>query len=121
MTYLRISLTTGLLAALLVVCADPRNQAFAGFFDGNKLYSRCTSSDIEDMKMCMGYISGISDAIQSYKFFDASRFNPEEDDSLYYIDICQPLGRTIGQVTDIVISWLKKKPERRHYTAASLV
>jgi hypothetical protein len=46
MTHIRITLSAGLLAAILAVSPGPKNQAFAEFHDGNTLYSRCIDTHI---------------------------------------------------------------------------
>jgi hypothetical protein len=107
MTHLRITLSAGLLAAVLAVFPGIKKKAFAEFHDGNSLYSRCIDSEAVNMGICLSYIAGIYDTMHK--------------NELYGYKACLPTNVTIGQIKDITVSWLQRNPQYRHYVASSLV
>lgn len=109
MTHLRIALFAGPLAAVLTVCPGIISQAFATFYDGNRLQSLCTEEGQIGLTMCMGYISGVSDTIDSSK------------NNLFGYKVCQPQRVSVGQIKDISVVWLKQNPQFRHFPATVLV
>jgi hypothetical protein len=104
MTYLRITLFAGLLVILLAACPSTKNQAFAGFITGNDLYSNCKDPNAYKSNTCLGYIAAVTDIIQ---FFDSN--------------ICITEDVNLGQLKDIVVAWLTRKPQHRHDNASGLV
>jgi hypothetical protein len=97
-------LFAGLLATLFAVCPGAGSQAFAGFLTGNDLYSNCKDPNTYKSNTCLGYIAAISDIVQ---FFDSN--------------ICMTEDMSLGQVRDVVVSWLTRKPQHRHDNASGLV
>jgi len=86
------------LFAILLVSTS----AHAEFLDGNKLLATCRSTEIVDRADCLGYTTGVHDALVGVR-------------------ICSPDGVTRGQVRDIVVAYLQNAPEERHKTADVLV
>jgi hypothetical protein len=99
-------LITHFLAALICFVTFNLN-AYAGttFVTGNELYQ-----DLKDnygKLYSLGYITGIADV--------------GNDNSIYEFKFCIPTHATQGQLSDIVSKWLEQNPERRHYSASSLI
>ena len=86
-------------AALLMICATP---ARAEFLTGNQLFDSCTSRESIMQMDCLGYVSGVHDALAG-------------------ITICLPSGVTRGQIMDFVTQWLRANPAQRHLTADQTV
>jgi len=55
---------------------------------------------------CVGYITGSFDALKG---------------SEEYKCVAQEKIVTVGQIKEVVIAYLRKKPESRHFTAESLI
>jgi hypothetical protein len=108
MTHLRITLSAGLLFAASAVYPGPMNQAYANFFDGNKLHSMCRGQDNVSKATCISYISATYDTLDYKNIFD-HKFCMEG------------LNITALQISDIVAYWLKVNPQYRHYGASQLV
>lgn len=79
------------------------SASWAGFLTGNELYDACKSSSA----ICLGYIEGITDAI------DVSRVNGAE--------ACIPEHVTVGQVREVVKLYLQQNPQTWHAGASGLV
>lgn len=91
--------------ALAIALACTVVAARAEFFDGNKLLSVCDATSSVDVGDCLGYTSGVYDAISG------SVICPE-----------QYSGRiTRGQVRDIVVQYLRQNPALRSLTADLLI
>lgn len=100
---------------LLAVIATPRSALADYIQDGNSLKRNCayTQRAVEpDGKMtgevfvCVGYISGV---IDGYNQAGAK------------VPLCYPDGVSMGQLTDVVVLFLKNHPELLHRPAAYLV
>lgn len=105
---LAIAVSPGLSEALVEVPA---------FEDGNTLLANCTGrnpsdSDPESRNLsrayCGGYITAISDALES-------------GESLNGWVVCFPPNSNKWQIIDVVIVWLRNQPAQRHLAAADLV
>lgn len=81
--------------AIAIAASVAAAPARAEFWDGNKLYEKCTSSSSYDKGDCLGYTSGVFD-------------------TLYGIAWC-PRNNNItrGQIADIVVQFLRDKPQLR--------
>jgi len=77
---------------------------------GNDLLKWCESTDDIDRAFCLGYIIGVTDLDGA----DGSMF-PERRRS------CVAEGANNGQVRDVVVKYLKDRPEERHILAAILI
>lgn len=86
-----------LLAAL---CFIP-TMASAEFISGNELLSNL-KGDLDERMFAIGYIAGVSD------FLDG-------------MTVCSPEGVTLGQIRDLIRDYLDKNPQKRHYSADSLI
>ena len=75
---------------------------FAEFRFGNELKAQCSSSQLFDQGICLGYVSAVADMNTKQK-------------------ICMPSNVTIGQLQAISIKYFNDYPDRLHYTADSLV
>ncbi len=93
----------------LLLCAvlvdGMAGPAVANYWDGNQLLAKC-QGDTTNRGFCLGYVEGVADAL---------------DDPVEGIRACIPIGVIGGQVNDVVITWLKANPSKRHYAAHSLV
>ena len=91
-----------LLAAFLVGLTAP---ALAEFKTGNDIYGKCLSSEGTGRLYCLAYITGSFDQLggsEEYECVDIEKVSA-------------------GQIRDVVIAYLRKTPESRHFSAASLV
>lgn len=87
------------------------SPASADFLSGNDLYSKCTTSIMNDVQ-CMGYVEGVSDAVA---------LETSIGGDLFGWTACIPAEATASQVRDVVVKYLKSHPELRHLGAPSLV
>jgi hypothetical protein len=71
---------------------------------GNALYVACSHGNVH---FCAGYIAAIDDAAR--------------DDALSGHRACPPPGMPLGQEIDVVKRFLTAHPEKRHFSASSLV
>lgn len=77
--------------------------AFA-LLSGNELFQSCEAREgTADNGVCVGYIKGVADTFQIAHQF------------------CPPKGAIGEQLNDVVIKYLRDHPEKRHYSASSLV
>jgi hypothetical protein len=95
-------LRTLVLAAGLPCPASGFSQEVPGFASGNSL-----SASV----YCHAYIQGASDAVQT----TARALHME------YGPFCLPREIQAGQITDVVINYLRTHPEEQHYSAADEV
>lgn len=78
---------------------------------GNGLLDSCTNADSMLRKgVCIGYISGASDALQM--------LDSDKEAKRY---ICTPAGVTRGQIRDVVIKYLTDHPQSRQNPAEALI
>ena len=94
------------LSFFLVFFSTP---ALADFQTGNTLHDKCNGDLPFGHDYCLAYVAAIADVLNV------------EGQSISGFTACPPAGITQGQVRDIVAAWLARYPERRHYTANSLV
>jgi hypothetical protein len=86
-----------IIATLLFVPA----MVQAEFVTGNTLF-KDMNGDVVDKSIALGYVMGVSDAYTN-------------------VTVCLPANVTAGQVQDVVKRYLENNPDKRHYTADSLV
>ena len=79
-------------------------QAGAGYFSGNELHALCASKAPEAVPLVAGYVAGVTDSLMSSH--EMSPF------------VCVPPAASMGQVKDVVCSYLDKHPESRHGEAS---
>jgi hypothetical protein len=75
--------------------------ASAEFMSGNNLHGKM-NGDFGDKMLALGFIQGVFDVYVSVTF-------------------CSPNSVTVGQVSDMVRSYLDNNPSIRHKTAESLI
>jgi Rap1a immunity proteins len=80
-------------------------QAVMGYENGNSLLSLCTTGDA---RRCLGYIEGVSDAMDSGADIGGYR-------------ACLPPDMIAGQLRDVVLQFLYNDPAERHMGAVSLI
>lgn len=102
------------LVAILVLAADCGAHAQGqqgqgpGFFDGNRLHRACNDKERQfNNGACFGYVIAITDALSS-------------NGAINGIRACIPANIAAQQVRDIIVSYLDRNPQNRHFTAASL-
>ena len=82
-----------------VFTASVSAQAEGVFLSGNALLQEC---EPKPNPLCQGIVAGYSDMLS---------LNGQ---------ICKPLSVTVGQVSDVVVKFLREHPANRHYSAASI-
>ena len=75
--------------------------AHAEFYTGNDLLRMMRGGTLEQAN-ALGYVVGVADA-------------------LHKITLCVPNGVTVGQANDVVLNWLDRNPQARHFSADSVV
>jgi hypothetical protein len=96
----------GLMLALLL-WVSPARAAFEpenkpAFLDGNYLWGVCESENRADEAFCTGAILGLHDGLAEHDL------------------VCSPKEVTRQQVRDVVVNYLRDRPERRQYRAYGL-
>ena len=92
-----------------VITVTSSGNVLAGSYEsGNSLLESCRAADASwSGGFCLGYITGIADAM--------------ETDGILGWRKCTPNGVTLRQTADVVKAWLESYPQYRHNTAHSLV
>ena len=108
MRLLVVSLTMTIRHLLIIVlCALWPTIGFsqdAGFVDGYQLIAFCEAAPDDAREMlCDSYVMGLVDGFQSLKL------------------VCMPPEAIIKQATDVSLSYLRSHPDKRRYSAASVV
>ena len=76
--------------------------AQAQFKTGNKLYEQITSSSQMEQMNAIGYVMGVSDALQ-------------------WALVCAPSTVNAGQMVDMTRLYIERVPARRHLAADTLI
>ena len=99
------------LAATLAVAAPcvAQNLTMAGYIMGNRLLETCTSVVQRDRALCVGYVVGISDAVQAAQATGGALFGWQA---------CLPPSTTTDQVTEVAVRFLIAHPEARQSSQA---
>ena len=91
----------------LVICAFTvmARPAGAQFYSGNKLHEVCNAADETRIlaAACVGYVTG------AFDFF------------VWRKGACVPNTVSMAHLTDVVMTYLKEHPEKRHLVAAENV
>jgi hypothetical protein len=95
--------------AVFVTVMMPQVMLADAYLDGSSLYARCTGTADDGMMMCLGYVTGIADAMTSN--------NLKVND----FKICLPQRSSNFQSRDVAVKFLRDHPEWRHFPAADLV
>lgn len=96
--FLKRGFTMCALVAISWLCSV---QAFADFMSGARLLTYCRSSNTDAKGICMGYVTGVADAIARRSCF------PERLDP--------------GTVVSTVIQWIEQNPRDTDKSGESLV
>jgi Rap1a immunity proteins len=83
------------------------------FVDGNELMTWCEPRNVAGPSdpLCLGYVAGISDALNFSRQLPAQRPNTN----------CTPPGVTIARVAHAVVNYINRNPDKRDLSAAHLV
>ena len=98
---------------------DSGSAARAGVFTGNELYAICTSSDSSDRAECLGYVVGLADA-GAYNPIVMKGYYTGWGANLGQARWCLPEGVIVTQIRDVVLNYLRDKPQWRNSGAAGL-
>ena len=98
------------IALLACALATPALGQSSYFMNGNVLYQRCISRDVQDAVYCLGFVAASLDMINLH--VDALNGIPP---------YCAPEKVTVKQATDVVTAYLATNPKDRHQVAAALV
>jgi len=77
--------------------------------DGNELLGFCKSSDAWERGVCFGYIRGADATLSLWALSNKSK------------PYCAPAGVTVGQLKDVVISYITRHPATRNDSAPLLI
>lgn len=86
---------------VLLLALGPWSVAHADFKDGNDLYEDMRTGGARYLNV-IGYITGVADTLRGVTF-------------------CPQNNVTAGQLTDLVRDFLYANPDKRHYTASSII
>ncbi len=78
---------------------------------GEALLKWCETEDEADMFLCMGYLAGVSDALEAISFTAGWGTS----------GVCRPRGTTLGKVRDEVIAWAKDNPRMQGRAGSVMV
>jgi hypothetical protein len=77
-------------------------SAYATTMDGNQLYEDCTGKDVA---FCSGYVAGALD----------------NEDRYFIRADCAPDDAKLSELVDVVTTWLRDHPDKRHLPAGVAV
>src|SRR5262249_46932591 len=103
------------LSALVLGLAFASSPAAAqsvglNYISGNILWETCSPSQHDTNNwLCMGYITGITDAVEA------------QNGSFMGRRVCIQSQVTPGQIVDVVVQFLGQHPEIREYAAPGLI
>lgn len=97
-----------LIAAALLVTATPASARETAVDDGNDLLDVCTKDDYFSQGYCLGYIRALSSGVDAILATNKQQ-------------ICYRQGITIGQIRDVVVSYIRRNPAKRNENAMVLV
>jgi hypothetical protein len=81
------------------------------------LFEDCSAAQNSvEFTRCLAYIAGAADMIGSFQLFKSDSNKP-----LFGARICIPMKATRGQLTDVVIKYMKDHPESRADGASLIV
>ena len=93
---------TQMLLALALLIATPA-EAIRFFKTGDELWQIC----IPQTRECLVYVMGVVDGWDMFRGMGA--------------DDCLPKAIAAGQITEIVVQWLARHPQYRHYSGPAPV
>jgi hypothetical protein len=95
----------GIVALSLVLIAGSAQPAF---LDGNALYEFCTSSNDLEQMQCLGYVMATADYVNLLRLYN---HQPQ----------CIPAEPSGRQVVDVVLNYLRARPQDRNLDGVFLV
>jgi hypothetical protein len=100
------------------------------FSTGNKLLSLCDDPDVTKHAVCVAYLSGFTSGYETSRGWVAERVTAAQAKDRAALatvfaeagpELCVPAGVSRGQVTDIVVLYLKNHPATRHLPSEFLI
>jgi hypothetical protein len=106
----------------LVAWTPAEAGSIGAWMDGNQLYSDCVAAEhgATEYTRCAGYVMGIVDAAGAGEN-PSDPSQPNSSGQMAGFRWCTPQEIRLGQMIDVVATFLHDHPERRHYAAAGLV
>jgi len=98
-----------LILTALVVCLVSPAWGDPVFKDGNLLHRNCKSGEGTYQALCLGYITGATDAIRGAGK-GAGGFT-----------FCPPEWVALGTVKNVVKNWLMRNPQKHQFAAPTLI
>lgn len=96
------------LALAVSAAAQETSDAELHYLDGNRLWDECRqTSEGPPTGSCQAYVLGVVDTMAASRQLQPG--------------ICLAATMTSGQLVDVVRRYLAAHPERRHFTAATIV
>jgi hypothetical protein len=84
------------------------------FMTGQQLLAACGSANIFESADCLGYITGIADAVGAFQPVLGERFAVPAV-------VCLRAGVTRGELRSVVVAHLREEPAREAASASALV
>jgi len=98
-------------ASIALYASDPKVNQYE---NGNALLRDCTGENAENASaaavtksICLGYVEGAADSLAVFRFINKA-------------PACLPDGVDATQLVDVAVSFLRRHPEQRQNSAASL-
>ena len=98
------------LLAGAILAATPAGS----FFTGRQLLAACDSRNLFETADCLGYITGIADALGAFQPVLGTRFAVPPV-------VCLPAGITRGTLRDVAVTHLRQAAARDGQSASALV
>ena len=105
------------LIALLCMLAMP----VKAWVNVTSLVHMCTSKDVDEQMMCLGYLQGALDAdslMVAYVSRMPEKYIAKFKQVANYEPACIPSGVTIGQLKRIFLAYVRSHPEKEHLHVA---
>jgi hypothetical protein len=96
-----------IMIAAALMTATPAHGSTTMQNNGNGMLSDCTNDSIFHSGVCLGYIQGIYASVNVMMAMSGK-------------GICYPEQVTLGQIRDVVISYLRRNPQSRHENSVLL-
>jgi hypothetical protein len=90
------------------------------YLDGNQLLQLC-EDNAEPRGACIGYVVGIADLLMLFTYKGVTLADADGNGMTAGFNWCRPAGVTNEQLADVVASYLRDHPEKRHLSALSQV
>ena len=95
--------------AVAAPCVAQDDPTMPGYIMGTRLIEACTSVVQRDNALCVGYVVGVSDAMQAVQATGGALFGWQA---------CLPPSTTTDQVTEVAVRFLIAHPEARQSSQA---